>query len=608
MEFENFPLTRTISFLSPAMDSPFACYFNTNYFPSDEQVPAILEVIRTGEEALNDIDKKISDLMEGRMEEHKLGELQALAELREGQERAVDKHKALLSPIKRVNDDILTSIFLIVLDQRVGETESGDPYSLIISARHPAVVVSHVCQRWRDTALSTKLLWRHLRVWIPIYPSSIRDQDTWRAKVARLVEMTREWISRSDPCHLSVEIREWSSMLFDKEDGHFIAECVEFHELVDLLCSSSPRWKDLDLEIDFPQAQFPNFPTIRLLAPPQSTPSLTTARISCKVDQHQQEDPLSQHLASTTNISSAPTLRSLEVDGAVIFHGIRRIPVVWSTLEHLILHGYPRESLQRFDAVQALELLKDCPNLVTCSFALQDGDFTVNVPTSRAPISLPRLRELSLLLRQGHLPKGFASSLILQSLRKLVLLSGYSYLPRDQERSGLVELFERFGSTLEDVTFCCSPLTPSALNHCLQHLPDIVSLELVSENAVHSSDIVARLDSHTLMNLSPTFDGTGTRIIQLPLCPNVEVFRFDTCGNRLAERELVNFIEARRREVTAECGMKVARLREVDCGSYIFKGIDPVQALRRRGVDVDTGDFSLKNFSVAASVTSDPVR
>ncbi|RXW19947.1 hypothetical protein EST38_g5913 [Candolleomyces aberdarensis] len=534
------------------MDSPFACYFNTNYVPSDEQVPAIREVIRTGEEALNDIDKKIHDLMEGRMEEHKLEELQALAELREGQERAVERHKALLSPIKTVNDDILTSIFLIVLEQRVSETESGDPYSLTISARHPAVIVSHVCRRWRDTALSTKLLWRHLHVWIPIYPSWIRDHDTWRAKVTKLVGMTREWISRSDTCHLGVEIREWNSMLFKKENSSLIAECVEFRELVDVLCSSSPRWKDLDLEIDLPQARFPDFPTMRLLAPPQSTSILTNARI-----------------------------------------------YFWSTLEHLIFHGYPTESGHRFDALQASNLFENCPNLVTCYLALQKDD-TVTVASSRAPISLPRLRELSLLPHQIHLPQGFASSLILPSLRKLMVLSHGWGSPRNQESSGLVEFFERFGSTLEDVTFCYAPLTASALHYCLQHLPNVVSLELVRRSASLTGEPAARLDSHILMDLSPTFDGTGTRIARLPLCPNIEEFKFDTGGDRLAGRDLVDFIEARRREVTVEGGMTVARLREVDCGGYVFQDVDPVQELRRRGVDVDTGDFSLKNFSAAA--------
>jgi hypothetical protein len=575
------------------MDSPFTQHLNTNYVPSDEQLTAIREIISGGEEALNHIDQKIHGSMEGGMGELDFEELQALTKLREKQERVVDNHRALISVIKRIDDDILTTIFLEVLDQRVVETRRGDPYRLTISPKHPGVVLSHVCQRWRGVALSTKLLWRHLRVWVPIYPSSLDAQDTWRTKVAKLVEMTREWISRSGTRHLSVEINEWSSVLFSRDTARaFINDCSEFHEFVDVLCSSSARWKSLDMEIDFPQARFPNFPTMRLLSIPlHSTPMLTNVRLHCKVDQHRQ---YGLGLVPTATILSAPTLRSLELGCGVVFQDIVKMPVVWSTLEHLVFHGYAGDSRRKFNAVEALQLFSECPNLVTCHIPLQNGG---DVPTSRAPISLPRLVELSLLLDRAHIPRGFAPFLILPYLRKLVFNGSGSYLPRDHEANGLVEFFERFGSTLEDVTFCYKSLSPSALHYALQHLPNVSSLGLLTNNTVVREELAAKLNNDFLVELSPTFNQANTRITRLPLCPRLEVFSFDAGGSTLAERALVNFIQARRREVIVEDGMEVARLREVDCGGYRFRDINPVQALRSQGIDVDSGDFSLKNWS-----------
>ncbi|KAJ2928170.1 hypothetical protein H1R20_g8916, partial [Candolleomyces eurysporus] len=567
------------------MKSPFTHHFNTNYVPSDNEIPAIRDAMYRGEEVLNDIDQKSYEI-ERRMEELRR-ELQALAERRETQKREVDELMALLSPIKRIDDDILTSIFLSVLD-----VVNCD--HLNISKRHPAVVISHVCQRWRESALSTKLLWRHLHVRIPSYPYHSCSQDTWRAEIEKLVKMTEMWILRSNDCHLSVEINERRSpTLLSPQEGTFVAQCIEFNTLVALLCSSSPRWKDWHLKTDFPQEQCPNFPTMRLLAvPPQPTPVLTNAKLYFGVDEYQQESALSKHLVSGPNILSASTLRSLEIGGQVLTHDILDLPVAWANLERLVFNGYQGGSLYSFDAVQSLRLLKACPNLVTCELAFERD---AAIPTGRAPILLPKLKELLLLPHKYHIPPHFATSFLLPSLRKLEVTRGYGqFMSRDHEASGLFELLERFGSTLQDVTFCYKPLTESALYHCLQQLPNITSLALFSD---HRTEITTSLNNDILGHLSPKFDRAGTTITQLPLCPRIEVFRFRACSGDLDEEAFVDFIEARRREVNnqpLEGGRRIARLREVDCGYYDFRSIDPGAALRKRGFNMEA--FSLTKW------------
>ncbi|RXW19954.1 hypothetical protein EST38_g5914 [Candolleomyces aberdarensis] len=571
------------------MLSPFTHHLNTNYVPSDEELAAIRDVVRKGEEVLNDIDQETCEI-ERRVEELRQ-ELGALAERRDAQKREVDEHKALLSPIKRIDIDILTSIFLTVLENQVQSSYRR------ISAHHPAVIISHVCQRWRTVALSTKILWRHLHIQIPSYPYSSEYQDPWKGKVAKLVEMTQIWISRSDDCHLSVEIIEQNHFRPGLESGTFVPECTEFRELVDVLLSSSSRWKDLQLSLFFPRAQFPDFPTTRLLVvPPQPTPTLTNVKLYYYVDERQQESKLSQHLIAGPNIFSAPTLRSLEIGPRVLAHDIKHMPVVWSNLEHLAFDGYPAESLHRFDALEALALLKECTNLVTCYVVLERD---VTVPANRAPIPLPRLRELVLLPHESHLPKGFAQSLILPSLCKLEVITGYGECtPREHHESGLFEFCERFGPTLEDVSFCYKALTQAALHRCLQRLPNVTSLGLISVDRITiigNDRAAAGLNRDTIIHLTPQFNAAGTAITKLPLCPRIKVFRFSADRGELAEDALADFIVARRRELhdhPLEGGREVARLREVDCGHYHFQTTDPGEALPNREVDMEAFSFT----------------
>jgi hypothetical protein len=305
------------------MDSPFTQHFNTNYVLSDEEVPAIRDIINKGQEALEGIDQRaweIEGLVKELQQEVKelQQELRALKKRRKEQRREVDEHKALVSrrgTIRRLNHDVLTSIFCVLLD--IAEHPK-------ISPKHPAIVVSQVCQRWRQTALSTKLLWCHLHVRLPDYPLSLGELQAWRVKVASLVAMTEVWISRC--CDGQFIFR------FDERSPPFravlpaVAECAEFQCLMDTLCSLSPRWKHLALGFQF--SELPNFPTRRLLAvPPETSPILTSVKLYRLTYGHSQQvrQQVSECLPSATSIWHTPTLRSLEIETAVMFHDIMRM-------------------------------------------------------------------------------------------------------------------------------------------------------------------------------------------------------------------------------------------------------------------------------------------
>lgn len=78
----------------------------------------------------------------------------------------IQVHLAVLNPIRRIPPEILGEIFMNYLE------ESFDPFY-----NHPPLVLAHICHRWRQVALSTAQLWRHL-------PRTVfgREVEVWETK------------------------------------------------------------------------------------------------------------------------------------------------------------------------------------------------------------------------------------------------------------------------------------------------------------------------------------------------------------------------------------------------------------------------------------------
>jgi hypothetical protein len=92
-----------------------------------------------------------------------------IAQWRQRQGRpALDTH--FLSIIERIDDDVLISIFLATL-------KIADSANPPMSRSHPAVVISHVCQRWREVALAVGALWKKIHLVIPSYPRGWIDRE-----------------------------------------------------------------------------------------------------------------------------------------------------------------------------------------------------------------------------------------------------------------------------------------------------------------------------------------------------------------------------------------------------------------------------------------------
>ncbi|TEB37045.1 hypothetical protein FA13DRAFT_1572367, partial [Coprinellus micaceus] len=111
---------------------PLARHLDTNYVPTSEELDNLKALLVERQVVIDAIDAEIAELERKRMKEVQYAE----------------RIRELTTPIRRLPDDILLTIFF----ESLALAEAW-------STPHPSVVASHVCGRWRGLALCTPLLW-----------------------------------------------------------------------------------------------------------------------------------------------------------------------------------------------------------------------------------------------------------------------------------------------------------------------------------------------------------------------------------------------------------------------------------------------------------------
>ncbi|KAJ7748001.1 hypothetical protein B0H14DRAFT_3513916 [Mycena olivaceomarginata] len=119
--------------MSSLTDSPFADRLNTNYIPSDPEIVEILEA---------------------QIEQLEIA-LSQLKELRTSLKAPIDAHRALISPLRRIPQDVLLDIFSSCLP-------SG--HNALIDAAEAPLLLGRVCRHWRDVTYSTPMLWSSIHI------------------------------------------------------------------------------------------------------------------------------------------------------------------------------------------------------------------------------------------------------------------------------------------------------------------------------------------------------------------------------------------------------------------------------------------------------------
>ncbi|KAJ7086330.1 hypothetical protein B0H15DRAFT_740640, partial [Mycena belliarum] len=374
------------------MKSPFAQKLHTNYVPSETEAEAIKAHLIPHASEASRLQALIEDLCARRQRE-----LDYIA-----------AHKALVSPARRLPQDVLQEIFLACIPTA---------RNAVMSAQEAPILLCRICSAWRTIALSIPALWASLH--LPL-------QHVFEGTSTGPPIM---WLERSGRCPLSLSIVGARTM------EHFEAYESEFIDpLFDYLEGCAHRWQSIDLASEWDEG------IMRLKD--MYSPILVTAKI---------RGVLSEIVE--LKLLTSPSLRRvhLQITG-YLDKGVADLPLRWGCLTHLILHAfvdrYPQSGLS---PTMMLDILARCPRLI--SFTADTNNSSENsLPDSSAvaPLILRRLREL--ILCRCNSPVGPNSvshilrNLIMPELRTIQLprtgasLSGASpFLCDLATRSPLVE-------------------------------------------------------------------------------------------------------------------------------------------------------------------------
>ncbi|KAJ3542915.1 hypothetical protein NMY22_g3323 [Coprinellus aureogranulatus] len=403
----------------------------SNRVPAEEELPRIRSLHQQCRASIDVINMQIEELVEQR------SRLQA----------DLEQYESLLSPIKRVPEDILATIF-----KHATEIKRRRFTNVL-----PAVIVSRVCQDWRKLAIQTPDLWSTLMI-VPHdhprqkatysgsrLPQMVEEEERlWNVRMNKLMEVVPLWIARSKelPVSLTLAFRTTSVSRMNGWGGEDspAAAAPLYKACVDLACSTAHRWKTVDLDII---AEDSDIVKGILDLKPEDLPRLESLSFQSSHDTRREEDPPFYPPAShKLGCIDETTVRG---DGRLDGSGER-----------------PRSTINKlFGPRGVLSLLQSCPDLEHCELAVlsadQDSrDWVASVVSVRdASVVLPKLKALFF---HGSEPvPEVMSSLHLPSLRQLHFLGSHVSDMAQAKRSVLEQRLlwsvGRFGEQLTDIRF-----------------------------------------------------------------------------------------------------------------------------------------------------------
>ncbi|KAF8201165.1 hypothetical protein K438DRAFT_1821502 [Mycena galopus ATCC 62051] len=389
-------------------NSPFVYQLNTNYVPSDSEILLIRALLVDPADELARIDTRIEELEVA---------LKQLKEQRASLKGPIHAHRALISPMRRVPDDVLVEIFLSCLP--------SEHNSLIDFAEAP-LVLGRICRHWRSVAYSTPRLWSSIHIPPLDYLC------------------TPEWLERSATCPLSVSLFDYTnSFIPDLENTAFV------HQLLPV----SRRLRHLSLTGDV--GFFRSF--IRL--GPEDLPLLQSLWMECPRNNYD----------VTAGLQMIPTLEDVRISAA-----IDPLPLLlpWSRLTSLRFECLPfwadHGTGGGLDIGGAFQVLRQCSNLVQCEIRVTK-DSTDTLDTS-SPVILPHIETLAL---TGYIfiLQNWISHLVAPNLRFLRVGEEYEKFPENKIQSPL-----RDGFMSVEIDF--ARFSPSALEELFQSFPMIAHLRI----------------------------------------------------------------------------------------------------------------------------------
>jgi hypothetical protein len=504
-------------------DTPVPHILFTNATPSPHEEPKIHTYLHTTTTAIAKLDWEIARLT---------AILQMLAFEREKLVNLVEEHKALLTPFRKIPPDVMTEIFL--------RCERGSRCDVVpdipdsFDRNTGPLLLTQVCQRWRDHALRMPELWSNIRVRI----------GRGELQESRRLPLIHTWLERSSehPLNVCMEERLLRSPTFNS-DSRNVA--------VGMLINISRRWKNLSLVLRSPTVHWPLFSKIKGLPLPllQHCTIITPPR--------DQPNNTPQPDAVLTNLlSGATALTSLTLDYDATF---LQLNLPRKKITHLDL--YVTNADRSIPTHMAFEILSHCPSLI--SFRVQ-----CHVPAPFSPSSHlyhPALTSLDIRIESDS---GMGAESLLTHLTpsNLVHLT-ISTRELEWNQDTILSFIARC-APLQSLTLQCKRIEKQHLLELLAHTKSLTSLTL---------DIGLINNDGILSDLSPPPEN-GTFSPQLPTSTTILIpkLTYLELQGRLfvSDQEFLSFITSRRYPLSQ---YDVSTLKEitVDCDGLVYGFMSP---------------------------------
>ncbi|KAJ6577075.1 hypothetical protein DFH09DRAFT_980432 [Mycena vulgaris] len=512
------------------LQSPFSRLLCTNTVPSDAECAAIRQF-------LSGLQKNFAALA-GQIA-HMQAVLTDLTDQCQSLRESIDAHQALVSLARRLPEDVVREIFLACLPS------SGNA---VMSAREAPLLLGQVCSSWRRIAFTTPQLWASLHVVVPSL-SSLR----------RMMGAVDAWLSRSGVLPLSITLAVSRAC----EPGS-----DNVATMIDVLANFSPRWRRVKITLS-PHTILT--PLTNLHA--SDVPMLESIAFSSIGSGTWQNVVAPLEIPwRAFNFLRTPAIRSASISS--LGGNLLALPFQWPLLRSLSLTAGNIKDSNSFHltTTAALLILRQCPNLTTCTICITPDRNTVagNPDVQPPSLILPHLTDLTVDNREHSQINAVA----LFGCLRVPVLKRFAYCgPKYQGPLPFNALFSAIHA-LEDLSIDLKGLTVDAFLHFLELLPSLVQLRLDSggeydpwstpgaqwgrENPLATANDVLRL-------LTPAPEGSHECLC--PLLRRVEVVR---CAP-LADDVVLNFIQ-RRSEAEhplAHIAVTFARQREFDIMPYL---------------------------------------
>lgn len=340
---------------------------------------------------------RIATLREyGRLDDSIDSVMEVLETLKKSKDELSHRASLLFSldaPIRTLPPEIL-QLILLQYNSMIPPTTSysfpREPAIIMPGSAESILKLTHICQYWRNTAISCPQLWASIFVDQPFHidMESVGVSDFLSTCLDR---------SRAAPLHIGLE--DWDVSQNDLgEDGSLVKS-----SLLDMLCSQSHRLHRLSLEFEYTLYQA--LPTLR-----GHLPVLESLLLYVRPEDNQDMFEIAPKLRYLTLVYDA-------LDDAV---SLPPLKLPWTQITHLRCRLLDMEMC--YDALTLTPHLEDLTVRSTASADLDDEEFAWRY--SNTSVTLTELKSLTFSMSsdcEGHALLSFLRCVVAPSMESLII-------------------------------------------------------------------------------------------------------------------------------------------------------------------------------------------